>query len=257
MSCYARFRFPCDAVVLRAEFRPSPNRPTRVSCAAVTIALAILALVVSGAAAFFAWQQASATRRSADVAESSLRAADRAADAAKDSAETATVLALVERHRLHAEYRPDFSGGHFEILLNPRTDLYAVFYVFTPPLSYRVRATAVHASGGRSTLSIDPNLLVPAGHEARVFVREMKGLSVEDIATLPQRLEFRFWPPQEVDNGEKWTCPCGADVTDGSGDGAGHWEHVVKVDVPPGSQLVRRAAAGGGQELWREEGAGT
>jgi hypothetical protein len=200
----------------------------------VTTVLAVLALIVSLVAAFYTGMQGRASVRSADAAEGSLHAADRAADAAKDSAETARVLAVVEMHRLHSEYRPDLSDGRFEAVHNPRTGQYCSFYVFTLPRGYRIRGVGVGNGGGRSDLSLDPTLYAPAGHEVHAFVGDLKGLKDEDIRAMPRRLNFRFWPPQDGDSGEHWMCPCGADVIDGGGNGAGHWEHSVKVQLPPG-----------------------
>jgi type II secretory pathway pseudopilin PulG len=197
----------------------------------VTIALAIIAVLISLAALVVAMRTASFNRRSAEAAEGSQHAADRSADAAKQSAESAALVAQVELGRNHRDLAPQREWVRMIKVQNPRTGRDNIFLAVTPARTYLTHCDLLFNSGGRTPVSPVRSNVIPGGVEDRLYVGELVG------AKLPDEVEIRFFPPPEGSQGEPWTCACGEPLI-GDHNERGHWVMRLKV-----SQAAVRAAA--------------
>jgi len=192
----------------------------------VANALAIIAIVISIAAAGVSVWTALLNRRSAEAAEDAAESSRLSADAAEESATYAGQVAQVELNRDHEMYRlikPADSVWH------PVKDTagqgYNLFLTFTVPRSYRLGGVRHNKDGGTTALDIRSGSFANSGQHVRVFVDDLP----------PERhgqpnvtsLTLWIWPPADADSGESWTCSCGKPVTEG---GEPHW--VWNLDVP-------------------------
>jgi hypothetical protein len=204
---------PCPGGIVPAAIRRLPSAArghpaatgivawslTVSTLAAVTITLAIIAIVVSIGSGIVAWKARGDSRSSAQIA----------------------AAALHETYRPAQPRDPDFPEE-----LNQRTGRRIMFFLFTPPRTYRVAGDATHGTEGRSSRTpLVLSQVVMAGKPVKVFVGEMTG---GKGPALPISLNIRFWPPAPGDQGEQWICRCGL-----NNDQAGppHWEWNVPVPL--------------------------
>jgi hypothetical protein len=197
----------------------------------MTITFSTIAVAISLAALCVALWNAKSDNRAAvaaeDAAVSSRTSSDAAtvsAAAAIASADSAEKVARAELLRDHEAHRPDDATAHFERVRNDRTGREGLWFVFTAPRGYRMKAYGIHNSGSTIPLSVNPGLVVQAGRQVRVYTGELTG------TPLPDRISMEFWPPEPMDGGELWTCGCGKPA--GSEDPA-HWIWNRDVAVPP------------------------
>lgn len=155
------------------------------------------------------------------------RAADRAIRIAGESATSSAEVSKAERERDHDAKRPDLTvHGKFRGVHNARTKGTDLQFVFTLPRTYRMHGDAINENGSRTPLSIDPSNTADAGHERHINLGDAD-------RSLPDRLELRFWPPEQGDSGEPWGCPCERVNRAEDQDSPGHWMVMVPVQLPP------------------------
>lgn len=210
------------------------NWPDVISAAGVVVALGlgIASLKVAHASKDEA-------RRSAKAAEDSARAGEQAAEAAQASARQAAEAVRIEREREHARLGPGpVPEIEAKLEVNPRYGPggpRALFGEVTVPRDYRVRAEAVMAGGGYTSMSLP--LLLHAGHPYRFAIEQWAPDRKKPQA---EHVLFRFWPPAEGDDVNPWACPCGRPAADGAVSEHGHWEWLAPirfVSPPPRPQI--------------------
>lgn len=159
--------------------------------------------------------------KSAGTSKDSATSLKVSADAAERSAVDAHRVADAELGRDHREQKPEFFNETWPTEFSETLQHNGLFYEFTLPRNYRMYGDSI-TGPSRSALSVP--LIVSAGIPVRVFVGHMDG------EQLPEMLNLRFFPPDPIDPGEKWSCPCGRAQT-GDHESTGHWEWNVPVDT--------------------------
>jgi hypothetical protein len=159
-----------------------------------TTILAILALVVSAAAAVFAYQQGKASTRNANAAEGAEKAAHRSADSAEESAVAARRVARADLERDHLANFPIFNGK-FSFEPDTRGHGRWLVYEFNLDRGYDMTAKAIGMNGQPV-----PNREVVAAKEPGTYRVYVERWPEAEKDPWPYRsLEICFWPPAQLD----------------------------------------------------------
>lgn len=190
--------------------------------------LSIIAIVISAIAIGVSFWNARSDSRSAAAAEDSAVTSRQAAEHARESAEHAKasadaaermVQAEVERdHRDLRPLEPDVESATV-YAVNPQSKTKDRFFEFVPPRTYRVAGDMLKGEG-RSRIGLP--LVVEAGKPVRFYLDRPGEVPVEAV-------HIRFWPPVDVDPGERWRCECNRPQVEG---GEVHWEWFIKLPSP-------------------------
>lgn len=206
----------------------------------ITSVTAILALLVAGAAAWWARgskraadKNAAEAARSADAAETAASHAGTSAQASLESAAAAslsaqadTKLARMQVESEHHSYDPRKSPHRFVY----RRDALAgnhlnLFFEFTPERNYEYSAFVVNRNSGKSTSLEGP--FASAGETQRIHVEDVTGKP--RVAMFDTRMVvLQFWPPREGSEGQTWWCHCDRNSEKG---GPAHWTWTVPMEL--------------------------
>jgi hypothetical protein len=153
------------------------------------------------------------------LASFSIAIAVRANRTARRSAIAAESAVQIEGDREHERFAP-IMPEHIDAYLTQARTLRGSI---TVGRDYRVRGETV--STGASG-SLDLPVLLRAGQEYEFQIEQWPPGRSEPQA---EALRFRFWPPAEFDDVERWSCPCNRQTAEGTSASPAHWQRVVPI----------------------------
>jgi hypothetical protein len=196
--------------------------------------MALAALIVSIIALAVAIATAGYNRRNAVAAEDSAVSSARSADAAKESvesarssAESAAVVARAEIEREHRDLRPVEPDMPKAVVMDrySETGRGNRFLEFVLPRTYRLQGEVIIADARHPR---DLGVAAEGGVKIRMFLDGKDGVQAEAV-------RIRFWPPVDVDPGERWACQCDRPLAD---QGGPHWEWYFAIPKRRGPAVI-------------------
>lgn len=177
-------------------------------------------------------EAAEAARDSARTGNESAEAARDSAAAAWDSAREAAAVTAIERAREHDRLGPGApppSGIPSDLGPKQRDSVVpaTLFGTITVPRDYRVRAEAV-TDNSHSPIGLP--LLLRANQPYRFAI---EGWPPDRTEPRAQAVRVRFWPPADIDDVDRWTCPCDRPASEETDRSPGHWVWLAPIQYEP------------------------
>ena len=164
---------------------------------------------------------------------------------AKQSEQHAARIACIEGDRDPETFRPQLLNAEFDTEDNERTKTEHLFFDFSLPRAYRVAGYATHQGRAHPALCGSGRKRWRAGAGVRAGSTPSAGRTDSRVP------HFQFWPPDPIDDVDRWSCPCGAPAPSGE---AAHWEIVVPVKTPKGRITGPLLNPLTGDSDWEDEG---